>query len=65
MELGRALLLCQWLKFGQNVEFAQCPYRRSIYRKAVVVFSEMADGLQRTAEGIGEDEKADQQDDNS
>ena len=31
----------------------------------MVVFSEMADGLERTAEGIGEDEKADQQDDNS
>ena len=31
----------------------------------MVVFSEMADDLERTAEGIGEDEKADQQDDNS
>ena len=31
----------------------------------MVVYSEMADDLERTAEGIGEDEKADQQDDNS
>ena len=31
----------------------------------MVVFSEMADDLERTAEGIAEDEKADQQNDNS
>ena len=31
----------------------------------MVVYSEMADDLERTAEGIAEDEKADQQNDNS
>ena len=31
----------------------------------MVVCSEMADDLERTAEGIAEDEKADQQNDNS
>ena len=48
-----------------NLPSVRIGHRRSIYRKAVVVSSEMADDLERTAEGIGEDEKADQQDDNS
>ena len=48
-----------------NLPSVRIGHRRSIYEKAVVVYSEMADDLERTAEGIAEDEKADQQNDNS
>ena len=48
-----------------NLPIARTDHRRSIYRKAVVVCSEMADDLERTDERIAEDEKADQQNDYS
>ena len=48
-----------------NLPSVRIGHRPSIYEKAVVVYSEMADDLERTAEGIAEDEKADEQNDNS
>ena len=42
-----------------NLPSVRIDHRRSIYRKAVVVCSEKDDELERTAEGIAEDEKAD------
>ena len=48
-----------------NLPSVLTDHRRSIYRKAVVVCSEIADDLETTVEGIAEDEKADQQNDYS
>ena len=48
-----------------NLPSVRIDHRRSIYRRAEVACSEMADDLERTVERIAEDENADQQSDNS